>query len=122
MVNNNCDDSVYRYKIVWFNNKRKVINRVFCCNMPEVCKELNIQKVTLVHLLKNTAHHSKYRNIKIERVYIPRKVISYTTYKFDPDKEEDSDSDYDSDNILIETTNTYSSDGSTSESSDYYSN
>ena len=36
MVNRDCDDSIYRFKIVWYNDKGRVINRNFYCNMTEV--------------------------------------------------------------------------------------
>ena len=97
MVNRDCDDSIYRYKIVWYNELRKVINREFFCNMTEVCNKLEIKKPTLVHLLKDTAHKDKWKNIKIERVYIPRKVVSYYTYSYNENDINSSDSDSDSD-------------------------
>ena len=93
MVNRDCDDSIYRYKIVFYNDLGKVINREFYCNMVGVCDKLNIKKSTLLHLLENTAHKKKWRNIKIERCYIPRKIVSYYTYVYNENDINSSDSD-----------------------------
>lgn len=119
-------DKAYRYKIIWYNNMHKVVNRVFCCNMGDVCKILEIERGSLFAQLKNTAHTSKWRNIKVERVYIPRKIISYFNYTFDPANEIDSDSDSDDENVMAQTHNNYSEDEELSvidcfSDTDYYS-
>jgi len=95
MVNRDCDDSIYRFKIVWYNDKGRVINRNFYCNMTEVCNKLEINKSTLLHLLKDTAHkNNRWRNIKTDRCYIPRKRISYYTYEYKEEDLNSSDDDF----------------------------
>ena len=87
------NDSCYRFKVVWYKeNEDKVENRKFFCNMIEVCEELKISKQSLIHQLKNTAHkNNKFKYMKIERCYIPRKKIIYYTYDFNDDNSECSD-------------------------------
>lgn len=93
MVNRDCDDSIYRYKVVWYNESGIVNNREFFCNMTEVCNKLDIKKPTLAHLLKDTPHKKKWKNIKIERCYITRKITSYYTYTYDENDGNSSDSE-----------------------------